>query len=486
VLQLEQAPRYETFVRTYAYPTGAAYGALLDALAPGWTRRLRGTEAFGELLASAAAIGPAAEPAVAAGRYGGADLLAGERVRERERAARVADYTRRFVEEPVLILPRTNRSSSTTSGLTPLGEHGTIVRGFRTDAPWGRFEADAVLRAPDYGTYAVPAPLDTAGRVLTGPGWRLDLASGWAVAPGPRRGDFRVVPEPSLPVVATLRRMRDAVNSGDARAYAATYASDASLTIYGGARLQGRAAIEEYELGLLRAHPRTRFELSAIWVHGSDVVARYGVVTPPGAGPATGHEGLLFLRFDEQGAITAERRYLDSLTPMAQAGLLRGAAARDLPTLAADPRIAVAGPAQNGSNRAAVAAILAALDSGDAASLLPLVHDDVALDEVMLARAFAGKSGALAWLRTWQEAVSDRRTELVRAIEVGDFVLAEMIAHGRLNGSIGALAPAGKPFAVHRAAIVEFRGGLIGGITVFTNGRELAEQTGQWPPGTSR
>jgi hypothetical protein len=195
IVQLEQAPRYETFVRTYAYPTGAAYGVLLDEVAPGWTRRVRGTDAFGDLLAAAARIGPADDPASAAERYGAAALRSAEDRRERERVARVADYTRRFVEGPVLVLPPTRQSSSTTSGLTPLGEHGTIVRGFRTSAPWGTFEADAVLRAHDLSSYAVPAPREAAGRVLTGPGWRLELAPGWVVRPGPRDGDFRVVRE---------------------------------------------------------------------------------------------------------------------------------------------------------------------------------------------------------------------------------------------------------------------------------------------------
>jgi ketosteroid isomerase-like protein len=278
--------------------------------------------------------------------------------------------------------------------------------------------------------------------------------------------------------------MVDAVNGGDARAYAAIYASDASLTIYGGPRLQGRAAIEKYELDLLRAYPGTRFALSNIWVRGFDVVARYGVNTPAGAGPATGHEGLLFFRFDEQGNITTEHRYLDALTPMAQAGLLRGVAARVLPNLAAGPKVMTADPAQNGPALEKVSAIFAALDAGDAIGLLSRVHDDIAIDDVMLAGAFSGTSGTLDWVRTWAEAVSDRRTEDVRAIGVRDSVLVEIIAHGRLSGSIGALSPAEKPFAVHRAAIIEFRDDRIGHIAIFTNGRELAEQTGQWPPGT--
>jgi hypothetical protein len=194
LVQLQDAPRYETFVRTYAYPTGAAYGVLLDGFAPGWTRKVRGSDSFGDLLMAAAGLA-ASDDAAAAARYEGAALRTAEEGRERARAARVADYTRRFVEGPVLILPRTTRSTSTTSGLTPLGAPGAIVRGFRTTAPWGTFEADAVLRAPDGSTLTVPAPADASGRVLSGPGWHLELAPGWVVRPGARPGDLRVVPE---------------------------------------------------------------------------------------------------------------------------------------------------------------------------------------------------------------------------------------------------------------------------------------------------
>jgi hypothetical protein len=79
------------------------------------------------------------------------------------------------------------------------------------------------------------------------------------------------------------------------------------------------------------------------------------------------------------------------------------------------------------------------------------------------------------------EAVSDRRTEVTSLTEVGDVVLVETILRGRLTGPIGRLSPAAKPFAVHRAAIVRLREGRIREITLFTNGRELAQETGQWP-----
>jgi ketosteroid isomerase-like protein len=60
-------------------------------------------------------------------------------------------------------------------------------------------------------------------------------------------------------------------------------------------------------------------------------------------------------------------------------------------------------------------------------------------------------------------------------------VIAETTWRGRLTGPIGRLSATGKAFAVHRAAVVRLRGGRITEMTFFTNGRELAQATGQWP-----
>lgn len=38
------------------------------------------------------------------------------------------------------------------------------------------------------------APFTREGAVLKGDGWTVTLAEGWTVRPGPRDGDFEVVP----------------------------------------------------------------------------------------------------------------------------------------------------------------------------------------------------------------------------------------------------------------------------------------------------
>ena len=56
-----------SFVRTFAYASGAGYGLLLDALSPGWHRKITGASDFGQLLSAAAGVTAAAD-AVAAAR----------------------------------------------------------------------------------------------------------------------------------------------------------------------------------------------------------------------------------------------------------------------------------------------------------------------------------------------------------------------------------------------------------------------------------
>src|SRR5690606_26411691 len=71
--QLLQAPEKESFVRTFAYPSGAAYGVLLDVWSPGWSRTIDASGDLAQLLLVAADIDPARDVAAAAGRYGGAE-----------------------------------------------------------------------------------------------------------------------------------------------------------------------------------------------------------------------------------------------------------------------------------------------------------------------------------------------------------------------------------------------------------------------------
>ncbi len=197
--QLNQAAMKETFVLTFAYATGAAYGLLLDEFSPGWTRHIKASDDVGQLLIQAAGIESLADPELAKLKYGGPDLWVAEQEREQQRLRRVAELRSRFVEGPVLALPRGKNAVFITLGVTPIPGAGTVYPSYRVSGRWGQIEADLVLVSTDGQTLTVPAPFDQDGETLSGAGWQATLNPGWALQPGQRQGDtvvFQVAQDP--------------------------------------------------------------------------------------------------------------------------------------------------------------------------------------------------------------------------------------------------------------------------------------------------
>jgi hypothetical protein len=194
--QLDQAPRNPTFVRTFAYASGAGYGILLDGWSPGWTRRIKGSDDLAALLSSAAKLQPADDATAAAARYGGPGLRAEEEKRQAERAERIAALRRRFVDGPVLVLPRARSASFVTTGLTPIPGIGTAYPSYRATGEWGSLEAQSALVSAEGNALTLPGPVRAEGSTRSGEGWTVELVPGWVVRPGPREGDSRVVQAP--------------------------------------------------------------------------------------------------------------------------------------------------------------------------------------------------------------------------------------------------------------------------------------------------
>jgi hypothetical protein len=195
--QLEKAPSEATFVRQFAYPTGAAYGVLLDEYVPGWTHKIKASDDLGKLLDPFAHPQSPKDLEAAAASYGGPEIRERETRREVEYKARLAELRRRFVDGPVLILPRGRGASFASAGITPIAGEGTVYMTYRTTSDWGTFEASSVLVDMDRGRLIVPAPASVEGKNLKGDGWTLAISDGWVIRPGPRTSDFQLSKEAS-------------------------------------------------------------------------------------------------------------------------------------------------------------------------------------------------------------------------------------------------------------------------------------------------
>ncbi len=194
---LGNAEAAESFVRTFAYVSGPAYGLLLDASSPGWRRRLRGTDDLATFVMRALAVQPAPDATASATRYGGAEIRASEQQREQARQQRLAELRRRFVDGPVLLIPGGGSGMSNSIGATVIPGIGTVYFGpFRASGDWGTLEAETgVLVASDGGSRRLAAPARPDGAAIAGDGWTFKAAPGWVVREVARRGDYEVVRE---------------------------------------------------------------------------------------------------------------------------------------------------------------------------------------------------------------------------------------------------------------------------------------------------
>lgn len=187
-----------TFVRSFAYATGPAYGLLLDEADPGWRGKLDSGLRFDELLSNAwkldTATGDTLEQATM--RYDKDDKLrASERQRDEERRTRLAAFKAHLVEGPVLSLPLKNSNYQfNPQTLVPLEGFGTIYPTMRLTDDWGALEVERggalVHNTPSIATVGAVGA-DPSG--MSGDGWRLKLNPGWNVQRGERPGDLSVV-----------------------------------------------------------------------------------------------------------------------------------------------------------------------------------------------------------------------------------------------------------------------------------------------------
>jgi len=203
-VQLTQQEQQPSFVRSFAYASGPAYGILLDGSGLNWRHELSSKSDLVKLLASALKIelpnGEAREARRRAERYDGDRVIAAETQREQSRQHMQANFRSRFIDGPVLELPATNdvRYTFNPQAVEVLERGGgTVYLTARVTDAWGvlTVTSGGVLLVRDANGrvkgWRVPAPPDPHKQPLHGDGWSLESAKGWTLQPGPRRGDWR-------------------------------------------------------------------------------------------------------------------------------------------------------------------------------------------------------------------------------------------------------------------------------------------------------
>jgi hypothetical protein len=189
-----------TYVRSLGYGTGPLLGLLLDRYAPGWRTRIRErgfSRQLGPAIGFTAPADLTALVAAGAARYGGDSLARSEDARAVTRAQAAREYRARLLDGPVILLPAEQLMRGfNPNNLFPLDSNGTVYPTGNFQDLWGTLavEQNGALVGPGNRDIriAVPGAIDSTAAVIAGDGWRLELAEGWRLRPGPRPGDFTV------------------------------------------------------------------------------------------------------------------------------------------------------------------------------------------------------------------------------------------------------------------------------------------------------
>jgi hypothetical protein len=196
---LRQGTQRETFVRSFAYASGPAYGLLLDDAAPGWRKALTVADDLGDLTRLALSIVlPTAlqdEAQHRAKQYDGEQLAADETERETARQRRLAQHRASFVDGPILVIPLRGANVQFNPGnLQPFGDLGTVYPTMTLTDAWGMLTVTkGALLNTGWSEVRVTAPKDATTRPIKGDGWTLELKKGWVLQAGKRTGDYLLV-----------------------------------------------------------------------------------------------------------------------------------------------------------------------------------------------------------------------------------------------------------------------------------------------------
>jgi len=185
-----------SFVRTFSYAYGPAYGLLLDAADPAWRSKLNSGQRFEQLMSAAFKLPPPALDSLKAREavYDDGSLRASEEKHETAKQARLAILKAALVDGPVVVLPARHANYQfNPQMLVALSPYGTVYPTMRLVAEWGILEVESGGALLDKTVATVSAAGIDPSRT-SGAGWRLTLNKGWSVQPGPRPGDFVVKP----------------------------------------------------------------------------------------------------------------------------------------------------------------------------------------------------------------------------------------------------------------------------------------------------
>jgi hypothetical protein len=183
--KLRDAETTPTFVRSFAYASGPAWGTLIEMKRPHWARVAKASDDLGNLAADAWHIAAAKDAEVRATLYDGTKLLASEQERDSRKQAMLREFRARFVDGAHLTIPLKNMSFEfDPNAAQPFEALGTVYPTLTARDDWGTIvvHKGGALIGSDWMSLVVPAEARDD--------YTLTVNDDWSIVPGARAGDL--------------------------------------------------------------------------------------------------------------------------------------------------------------------------------------------------------------------------------------------------------------------------------------------------------
>jgi hypothetical protein len=182
--KLRDAETTPTFVRSFGYASGPAWGTLIEMKRPRWTRAAKASDDLGNLAANAWHVAAAADPEARVASYAGVKLLASEQERDARKQATLREFRARFIDGAHLTIPLKHMSFEfNPNAAQPFEALGTVYPTLTARDDWGTIvvHQGGAMIASDWMSIIVPAKANDD--------YTLTLNDGWSIVPATRAGD---------------------------------------------------------------------------------------------------------------------------------------------------------------------------------------------------------------------------------------------------------------------------------------------------------
>ncbi|MDN3694467.1 hypothetical protein QWZ06_20405 [Chryseobacterium tructae] len=188
-----------TFVRSFPYHTIPVYGYLLYNKDKNWNKKITAkTDLTDYFIKAFNIIIPNNVNTVVkkiSDHYKGKTIFEEEAKREEKTKKRIAEYKLKFIENPHFEIKFEKMNVSfDPRNIVPIENKGTVYPNIRVTDKWGILTVEnGALMSPNWDKISISNPVQVEDKKISGDGWILDLADGYAIKKNETTGNYTLI-----------------------------------------------------------------------------------------------------------------------------------------------------------------------------------------------------------------------------------------------------------------------------------------------------